>query len=122
MHILTLIKNLNYISLVNLIANKLIVKELIQNDCSKKNLIKELNIILEKEEPDNLGNRIINLLKKTPSVNSPIAQYKNDPRYATAIGIIKYASLNNVDDFISNNQISIIGKIKKFFNRLTNWY
>ena len=45
-----LIKNLNYISLVNLIANKLIVKELIQNDCSKKNLIKELNIILEKEE------------------------------------------------------------------------
>ncbi len=45
-----LIKNLNYISLVNLIANKLIVKELIQNDCSKKNLIKELNIILEKKE------------------------------------------------------------------------
>ena len=45
-----LIKNLNYISLVNLIANKLIVKELIQNACSKKNLIKELNIILEKEE------------------------------------------------------------------------
>ena len=45
-----LLKNLNYISLVNLIANKLIVKELIQNTCSKKNLIKELNIILEKEE------------------------------------------------------------------------
>ena len=45
-----LLKNLNYISLVNLIANKLIVKELIQNACSKKNLIKELNIILEKEE------------------------------------------------------------------------
>ncbi len=35
---------------MNLIANKLIVKELIQNACSKKNLIKELNIILEKEE------------------------------------------------------------------------
>jgi len=45
-----LLKNLNYISLVNLIANKLIVKELIQNSCSKKNLIKELNIILGKEE------------------------------------------------------------------------
>lgn len=45
-----LLKNLNYISLVNLIANKLIVKELIQNACSKKNLIKELNIILGKEE------------------------------------------------------------------------
>lgn len=45
-----LLKNLNYISLVNLIANKLIVKELIQNACSKKNLIKELNIILEKKE------------------------------------------------------------------------
>ena len=45
-----LIKNLNYISLVNIIANKLIVKELIQNAFSKENLIKELNIILEKEE------------------------------------------------------------------------
>ena len=28
----------------------MIVKELIQNDCSKKNLIKELSIILQKEE------------------------------------------------------------------------
>ena len=45
-----LIKNLNYISLVNLIPNKLIVKELVQNACSKKNLIKELKAILEKEE------------------------------------------------------------------------
>ena len=49
-----LIKNLNYISLVNLIANKLIVKELIQNDCSKKNLIKELNIILQKKEREKI--------------------------------------------------------------------
>ena len=35
---------------MNIIANKLIVKELIQNAFSKENLIKELNIILEKEE------------------------------------------------------------------------
>ena len=55
-------------------------------------------------------------------IDDEVSQYKNDPRYATAIGIIKYASLNNVDDFISNNQISIIGKIKNFFNQLTNWY
>ena len=37
-------------------------------------------ILLEKEDKTaQLGQRIINLLKKTPSVNSPIAQYKNDP-------------------------------------------
>ena len=44
-----LIKNLKYISLVNLIANKLIVPELIQSECSKENLIKNLKIILNKK-------------------------------------------------------------------------
>ena len=44
-----LIKNLKYISLVNLIANKLIVPELIQSECSKENLIKNLKIVLDKK-------------------------------------------------------------------------
>ena len=44
-----MIKNLKYISLVNLIANKLIVPELIQSECSKENLIKNLKIILDKK-------------------------------------------------------------------------
>ena len=42
--------NLDYISLVNLIMDKPVVKELIQNDFNKKNLKKELNTILEKDE------------------------------------------------------------------------
>jgi len=68
-----LIKNLNYISLVNLIANKLIVKELIQNACSKKNLIKELNIILEKEERVKI---ISNYNKLEDSLGGRGASYK----------------------------------------------
>jgi lipid-A-disaccharide synthase len=41
-----LIKNIKYISLVNLIMDKKIVKELIQNDLNTKNLIEELKLIL----------------------------------------------------------------------------
>jgi len=68
-----LIKNLNYISLVNLIPNKLIVKELVQNACSKKNLIKELNIILEKEERVKI---ISNYNKLEDSLGGRGASYK----------------------------------------------
>ena len=42
--------NLDYISLVNLIMEKEVVKELIQNDLIKKNLIKELDVILDENE------------------------------------------------------------------------
>ncbi len=42
-----LIKDLKYISLVNLIANKSIVKELVQKQFNKENLTKELKIILD---------------------------------------------------------------------------
>ncbi|MGI8952737.1 MAG: lipid-A-disaccharide synthase [Chitinophagaceae bacterium] len=38
---------IKYISLVNLIMNKLVVKELIQNELTVENLIKELKLILE---------------------------------------------------------------------------
>ena len=45
----TLIKNLKFISLVNLILNKHVVKELIQSELTKKNIINELSYILSKE-------------------------------------------------------------------------
>ena len=55
-------------------------------------------------------------------IDNEVSQYKNNPRYATAIGIIQYASLDNIDDFSSSNELSIIDKIKKVFNKITNWY
>jgi len=44
-----LIQNLKYISLVNIIQDKEVVKELIQNDCNKTNLVIELEKILDKK-------------------------------------------------------------------------
>lgn len=41
-----LIKNIKYISLVNLIMDKEVVKELIQNELTTENLVNELNLIL----------------------------------------------------------------------------
>lgn len=41
-----LIKNIKYISLVNLIMDKEVVKELIQNELTTENLIRELDLIL----------------------------------------------------------------------------
>lgn len=46
-----LVKHIKYISLVNLIMNKEVVKELIQNDLNTENLVKELRLALQ-------GNRI----------------------------------------------------------------
>ncbi len=40
------VKNIQYISLVNLIMDREIVKELIQNDLNIDNLVKELNLVL----------------------------------------------------------------------------
>ena len=44
-----LIQNLKYISLVNIIQDKEVVKELIQNNCNKTNLVIELEKILDKK-------------------------------------------------------------------------
>ena len=44
-----LIKNLKFISLVNLILNKHVVKELIQSELTKNNITNELSYILSKE-------------------------------------------------------------------------
>ena len=42
-----LVKNIKYISLVNLIMDREVVKELIQDELNTKNLVSELNFILE---------------------------------------------------------------------------
>jgi len=55
-------------------------------------------------------------------IDNEVSQYKNNPRYATAIGLIQYASIDNLDDFNNSNEIGIIDKIKKIFNKITNWY
>ncbi|UKB83479.1 lipid-A-disaccharide synthase [Chryseobacterium sp. MEBOG06] len=51
-----LVKNINYISLVNLIMNREVVKELIQADLSTKNLVEELNKVLEGQKRDQVLN------------------------------------------------------------------
>ena len=55
-------------------------------------------------------------------IDSEVSQYKNNPRYATAFGIIQYASSCKADDFTSNVDFNIVDKIKKLINKLTNWY
>lgn len=51
-----LVKNINYISLVNLIMDREVVKELIQNDLNTKNLVEELNKILSGEKREQVLN------------------------------------------------------------------
>jgi len=55
---------LKYISLVNLIMDQEVVKELIQNDFNKKNLQKELSKILEKNQREKLFLQYYDLEKK----------------------------------------------------------
>ncbi|PDH46757.1 MAG: lipid-A-disaccharide synthase [Bacteroidetes bacterium MED-G13] len=59
-----LIKNLKFISLVNLILNKEAVKELIQNDLNEKNLVKNVRLILEKKGQDKIHNSYKELRNK----------------------------------------------------------
>lgn len=62
-----LLRNIKFISLVNLILNKSAVKELIQNDLSTKNILEELEIILSddgKEKIIEYYNELENLLNK----------------------------------------------------------
>ena len=55
-----LIIRVKYISLVNLIANRLIVKELIQNECNIQNLNREIDLLIS----DNNGDRFTSSFKK----------------------------------------------------------
>ena len=45
---------IKFISLVNLIMDKEVIKELIQSNCIKKNIIKELNNILNPKKMSNI--------------------------------------------------------------------
>ncbi|MGH1519720.1 lipid-A-disaccharide synthase [Chryseobacterium sp. JK1] len=51
-----LVKNINYISLVNLIMDREVVKELIQNDLNTSNLVEELHKIMEGEKREQVLN------------------------------------------------------------------
>lgn len=51
-----LIKNIKYISLVNLIMNREVITELIQNELTTKNLVTELNKILNMEKRQQILN------------------------------------------------------------------
>lgn len=48
------VKNIKYISLVNLIMDQEVVTELIQNELSTENLVKELHLILEGDSRENM--------------------------------------------------------------------
>ena len=57
--------NIKYISLVNIILNKNVIKELIQSSLSKQNLIIELNLALkQKDRILRNYNKIITMLNK----------------------------------------------------------
>lgn len=51
-----LVKNIRFISLVNLIMDKEVVKELIQDELSTENLVKELNLVLNENRDEVLRN------------------------------------------------------------------
>jgi lipid-A-disaccharide synthase len=69
---------IKFISLVNLIMNQELIKELIQNDCSKKNIIKELKKVLD------LNNRN-RLLAKYDSLISLLGEPGSSKRIAEDI-------------------------------------
>lgn len=58
-----LVKHIKYISLVNLIMDREVVKELIQNDLNTNNLVSELKKILEGNSRDNMLNDFSELRK-----------------------------------------------------------
>ena len=81
-----LLRNLKYISLVNLILDKEVVKELIQENLNEKNLTSELNNILE-------GDHRINMLK---SYNELIDKLGNKgASEKTALKIFNYLEPNS---------------------------
>ncbi|UZR94006.1 lipid-A-disaccharide synthase [Chondrinema litorale] len=73
-NIAKIIIKVKYISLVNLLADKEVVKELIQNDFNEENLIKELTKVIENK--DQIINEYKSLYKKlkTESVSETAAE------------------------------------------------
>ena len=56
--------NIKYISLVNILANKMVVSELIQNNFNTKNLIKELNLILSRKRKNEIISEYNTIIKQ----------------------------------------------------------
>ena len=65
-----LLVKVKYISLVNLIADKKVVSELIQNDCNKDRLTEELKTILKKENKNNVQEQYQNIINQLGDENS----------------------------------------------------
>tara|TARA_B100001175_G_scaffold317888_1_gene337261 strand:- start:5457 stop:6563 length:1107 start_codon:yes stop_codon:yes gene_type:complete len=80
-----LLKDLKFISLVNLILNKTVVKELIQGELNKKNIIKELKYIISEDGKKgvlNFYDELEKLLSKdgaSKETASKIVKYHLDP-------------------------------------------
>ena len=81
-----LLRNLKYISLVNLILNKEVVKELIQENLNEKNLTSELNNILE-------GDNRINMLKSYKELIDKLGNKGASEK--TALKIFNYLEPNS---------------------------
>tara|TARA_B100000700_G_scaffold300716_1_gene369181 strand:- start:770 stop:2059 length:1290 start_codon:yes stop_codon:yes gene_type:complete len=54
--------------------------------------------------------------------DSEVSKVTNNPRYATAIGIIEYASTQKLKGNRNLRKTSFLELIKSFFKRITNWY
>ena len=54
--------------------------------------------------------------------DSEVSKVTNNPRYATAIGIIEYASTQKLKGNRNSRKTSFLELIKSFFKRITNWY
>ena len=54
--------------------------------------------------------------------DSEVSKVTNNPRYATAIGIIEYASTQRLKGNRNSRKTSFLEVIKSFFKRITNWY
>ncbi|MCH1484879.1 MAG: lipid-A-disaccharide synthase [Flavobacteriaceae bacterium] len=81
-----LLRNLKYISLVNLILDKEVVKELIQENLNEKNLTSELNKILE-------GDHRINMLKSYNKLTDKLGNKGASEK--TALKIFNYLEPNS---------------------------
>ena len=70
--------NISFISLVNIILKKGVVKELIQNDLTEKKLINELSNLLS-------GNKISNMLSAYSKIYSMLSRKETSKKIATSI-------------------------------------
>ena len=79
-----------YISLVNIISNKLVVKELIQYDCSVERIVSELSSVLEESNTSSM----IAEYEKIYNIIGPSGSFKQISKliYSDLLGIKRHAS------------------------------